>query len=293
MTINTLKYLEQEVIDFLNRLLDVVKDKSFSDYVLLLSRASYQVENENTLVSPYVIQSNLELRQDESRQRFLHSYLNQYVSSVQESVFPSVEIAEFNYNLQLMLYSHVWESHRFLMNLKRISSILSGKGYAWRIPFEHASSRKDKSKMIPINRGKFIKEQILEPLMLVDHKIYEFLSSIYDGTIRNSYSHSMYFIDMDGGKLEFLKCDTYSTEKEIDFCEWEDLFVETVLFSYHLTRLLSERLNTFVKNYPNVREVSVNIPSAHNPGLLLEKRIYPMESEYKGRKFVEFCFSGE
>lgn len=55
MTINTLEYLEQEVIDFLNRLLDVVKDKSFSDYFLLLSRASYQVENEDKLVSPYVI----------------------------------------------------------------------------------------------------------------------------------------------------------------------------------------------------------------------------------------------
>lgn len=96
MTINTLEYLEQEVIDFLYRLLDVVRDKSFPDYVMLLSRASYQVENEDTLVSPYVIQSNLELRQDESRQRFLHSYLNQYVSSVQESVFPTVQIAEFN-----------------------------------------------------------------------------------------------------------------------------------------------------------------------------------------------------
>ena len=53
MTLSELKYVESEVISLLNQTLDTVKDKSFSDYVLLISRAGYQVENEITSDSTY------------------------------------------------------------------------------------------------------------------------------------------------------------------------------------------------------------------------------------------------
>lgn len=131
MTLSEFEFYEQEVVDYVNNLRDKVKEKNFSEYALLLSRASYQVENENTFLSPYVIQTNLEIMQDMSRQQFLHTYLNQYTSLLNENVFMSNEIQEFNINIQLMIYSHVWESHRLLMNLKRIASFLSGSGYAW------------------------------------------------------------------------------------------------------------------------------------------------------------------
>lgn len=48
---------------------------------------------------------------------------------MEENAFLSDEIKEFNWNLQLMIGSHVRGSHRFLMNLKRIASILSGKAF--------------------------------------------------------------------------------------------------------------------------------------------------------------------
>lgn len=117
MSLSEFRFYEEETIEFVNKLLDEVKECSFSDYVLLLSRASYQKENEGTLLSPYVIQSNLEIMQDQSRQNFLHTYLNQITALMEENVFLSDEMKEFNWNLQLMIYSHVWESHRFLMNL--------------------------------------------------------------------------------------------------------------------------------------------------------------------------------
>ena len=65
--------------------LERVKEKSCPDYVLLLSRAGHQVENENTIISLFVIQSNLEIMQDMSRQQFLHTYLNQYVSLLNDN----------------------------------------------------------------------------------------------------------------------------------------------------------------------------------------------------------------
>ena len=101
MTLSEFEIYEQEVVDFVNYLLDKVKDKNFSEYVLLLSRASYQVENEKTCLSPYVIQSNLEIMQDMSRQQFLHTYLNQYIALLSDNVFMTNEIQEFNINIRV------------------------------------------------------------------------------------------------------------------------------------------------------------------------------------------------
>lgn len=118
MTITDFRLWQSEVIDIVINLLDKVKNISFSDYVLLLARAGYQVENESTFLSPYVIQSNLEHIQDESRRKFLHTYLNLYTYFLEENIFYINEMLEYNVNMQLMLYSHVWESRCFLMSLK-------------------------------------------------------------------------------------------------------------------------------------------------------------------------------
>lgn len=289
MTLSEFKFYEQEVVDFVNYLLDKVKEKNFSEYVLLLSRASYQVENENTYLSPYVIQSNLEIMQDMSRQQFLHTYLNQYIALLSDNVFMSNEIQEFNINIQLMIYSHVWESHRFLMNLKRISSILSGKGYEWRISFERPQ-KKSSNKMIPINKGKMIKEEILELLYSFDEKIGTFISGLYDSSIRNGYAHSLYQINMDEGNIRILKSETYSVEKEVNFFDWETTFFYSVLLSYHLTKSIIDRLNSFMEDYPEIKQVTISWPSFKKPGHFYQKSISPIMREYQGKKFVEFTF---
>lgn len=289
MTLSDFRFYESEVVEYVNNLLDEVKRCNFSEYTLLLSRASYQKENEKTYLSPYVIQSNLEIRQDLSRQQFLHTYLNQFTALMEEGIFMTDEIQEFNCNLQLMIYSHVWESHRFLMNLKRITSILCRKGYAWKIPFER-TQQKGGLKMIPINKGKFIKEEILDPLTKYNEKLASFIVGLYDNTIRNSYTHSLYQIDMEFGNIEFLKAETYSKEKTIDFFEWEQMFCYTVLFSYHLIKTLTDRLNSFMTDFPEIKEVEIMWPSFTQPGKAYRTGIYPISIEYNGQKHVEFNF---
>ena len=75
MTLYEFKQIESEVINLVDKVLNAVRDKSFSDYVLLISRAGYQVENEGTFLSPYVLSSHLEIYQDITRERFLVEYL--------------------------------------------------------------------------------------------------------------------------------------------------------------------------------------------------------------------------
>lgn len=289
MTIIDFRNLESEVINIVNILLDKVKDINFSDYVLLLSRAGYLKDLETTSLSPYVSQSNLELIQDNSRRQFLHVYLNQYTHCLEENILYDNEMHEYNINMQLMLYSHVWESRCFLMSLRRIVSILSGNGYEWRISFQ--TKQGGSNKMIPINKGKFIREKVLGPLKTIDKILYEFLTNLYNSTIRNGYSHSMYKIDMEKGCIEFLNSESYKIEDSICFSDWDDIFCRAVLFSYYLINKITERLNSFIVDYPELKQIPIKWPSYQSPGKYLPNNIYPIEYEYDHKTYVEFQFT--
>lgn len=71
------------------------------------------------------------------------------------------EYKEYDLNIQMMIYSQIWESHQFLKALKRIGDILAGRPYDWRIPFE----KPDKNGVMrPIHKGNMIQEQIIKTL---------------------------------------------------------------------------------------------------------------------------------
>lgn len=291
MTRAEFNFYEQEVVDYVNTLLDKVRDTNFTEYVLLLARAGYQKENEKTGLSPYVIQSNLEILQDISREKFFHTYMSQYTSVLEENVSMTQEIQEFNLNLQLMIYSHVWESHLFIKSLIRIASILNGNGYRWKISFER-TRKKGCDDMIPMSKGKLIKEEILDPLCACDEETGKLLCSLYDSTIRNEFAHSLYLIDMDRCVIIFLKSETFSKEKEVDFFEWEQTFCYSVLFSYHLTKSLVDRLNSFIDDYPETTKgIEISWPSYRHPEEFHKKSIYPILRDNKGMKYVEFSFT--
>ena len=141
MTYSDLQFYESEVEELINEVLDAVRNKSFSDYVLLLARGGYQEENEGTFLSPYVISSRQELYLDRSREKFLVTYLNTYADLLKDNVFMSDDYTEYDLNIQMMVYSQIWESHQFLKTLKRIGAILNGKPYEWKISFEFENEK--------------------------------------------------------------------------------------------------------------------------------------------------------
>ena len=87
------------------------------------------MENEDTFLSPYVVSCQLEIYQDMTREYFLVGYLNSYVGLLNDNVFMTDEIKEYNLNIQMMVYAQIWESHRLLKTLLRIAGILDGKPY--------------------------------------------------------------------------------------------------------------------------------------------------------------------
>lgn len=97
---------------------------------------------------------------------------------------------------------------------------------------------------------------------------------------------------MDEGKIRFLKSESYSEEKVVDFFDWEQTFFYSVLLSYHLTKSIMDRQNSFMEDYPDTNQVIISWPSYKHPGTFHRKNICPIMKEYKGKKFVEFTFAG-
>lgn len=283
MTYSDLEFYENEVKDHVNNVLDAVRDKSFSDYVLLLGHAGYQEENEGTFLSPYVISSQLEMYQDRTRERFLVSYLNAFASLLKDSVFMVDDYKEYDLNIQMMIYAQIWESHQFLKTLKRIGDILTDKSYEWKIPFEKPDR---KGVLRLVHKGNMIQEQIIKTLKMGHPAFGKLVESLYDSQLRNDFAHASYFIDIESNTIKSLDSERYIVKKTTDLFDWEQLFIYSVMLSYHLIRSLRERCNSFPDDYPDLPYVTIDWPSYNNPGVVLKTHIFPEKRPWG----IEFNF---
>lgn len=283
MTYSSFKFFESDVKDCIKEVLDAVKDMSFSDYVLLLSRGGYQVETEGTFLSPYVLDSRLELYQDRTREQFLVDYLNSYISLLKDDMFMTNDYKEYDLNIQMMIYAQIWESHQFLKTLKRIGSILTGKPYEWRISFEYLN---EKGKVKPIAKANLIQDQIISTLRTGHPRFGSLIESLYDGQLRNAFAHASYYISMDEHAILSLDSERYSIKQTTDLFDWEQTFVYSILLSYHLPSIIRERCNSFIDDYPDIEDVIIDWPSYKEPGKMLRMKIFPHATEWG----VEFRF---
>lgn len=283
MNYSDFQFFESEVTDVVNDVLDAVREKSFSDYVLLLARGGYQVETEGSALSPYVLDSHLEIYQDRTREQFLVDYLNSYTSLLKDVVFMTNDYKEYDLNIQMMIYAQIWESHQFLKTLKRIGSILTGNPYEWRISFEYLN---EKGKPKPFPKAKLIQEQIIATLKRGHPRFGDLIDSLYDGQLRNGFAHASYYISMDGHAILSLDSERYSVKQRIDLFDWEQTFVYSILLSYHLPSIIRERCNSFIDDYPDIEDVIIDWPSYKEPGKMLKMKIYPQATEWG----VEFRF---
>lgn len=282
MTYSDFEFFNTQVESLVNKVLDSVRDKSFSDYVLLLARGGYQVEFEKTTLSPYVVSSRQEIYLDRSRKKFLVNYLNTYATILRDNNPLENEYKEYDLHIQMMIYAQIWESHRFLKTLIRISEIMTGKTYKWRIQFEELKGGKAK----PIPKGIIIKEQILEPLNTGCPEFAQFIKNIYDGDLRNDFAHSSYYINIKDNAIISMNSELYSKKKKTGLSDWEQMFIYSALLSYYLLIIINNRLNSFKKDYPNLEFVEIEWPSYIEPDKMHPKQLIPVENKWG----VEFKF---
>lgn len=280
ITIERFKEIDSEVKNAINAAFDCIKEISLEKYTLLLSRADYmKLLLRMPNMSPYVVDDRRDVNFDMTRLNFLGQFLNTFYSFAK--VDDSIQENEARFNLELMVYSHIWESDNFLKTLHRVAQLINGKDYVWKVE-------------IPMfEKSKFIRE-IRETFEKQNNNLSTIMSKTYNSTIRNSFTHSQYSITMRDKKIEFKNNSTEKKGWELDnisFKDWCERFVYSSLLSYYAIKIHNDRRKTFEED-TQVNKVLINRPNKSGNGtnsiyVIYEKIII------KGIEDVKFNYSKE
>lgn len=236
MTYAEYKILRKEVLETIEYIFCQMKKRDFKSYALFLASA-YKDDLYRRIPPhvPFATEYVFDQYIDETRNSFMSEYLMSFVDYLRNPNSLMFFSQSYNINLQLMIYTHIWESKLFLKRMVRMANILAGNGYVWDIPFVH-KNRNDQE--IDIKKGQLISNTILSLLRKSDDRVYQFLNSLYDSNLRNSFAHSMYMIDENEKKIKTIENAFNCFDKSIGFGQWEDNFVKIALFSYHFSLML-------------------------------------------------------
>lgn len=279
MTIDRFVELENLVKGIICHTLDAMKAKSPSDFVLLLARADYHewLDRADIDLTPYIIDDGRGTMMDITRQTFLVKYVNGYIDKLMaNNKDESNEDREYELNIQMMMYSHIWESELFLKQLERIALVLNGKGYLWERKFD------DKLK-----KGQYIKDCIMDRFEKADKEMYSFLASCYSKELRNDFAHSTYHIQMESETI-YSHHNGLFAGNPIKICDWEEMFLKSVMLSYHLNDILIKVKDNFIETFGNA-PIGIRLPKKGEKGKFLNAYIYP-EYDRADPNRVRFAF---
>lgn len=156
---------------------------------------------------------------DQYQTEFLVDFMN---SSEEGVAYASIKDEEekdrlerSSLNIELMVYSHLWESELSLSNLKHLANFVDGIQYDWRlkIPWQ--------------DKWIFITRTIRQVFEKHNLDIAALLKETYNSQLRNAFAHGQY-----GLSWKNIRLYNYTNKSHeiaaITFEEWEERFIKTV-----------------------------------------------------------------
>lgn len=183
-----------------------------------LAEGDYSYSLEKSKYNPYVIDNNLNALRDQDRLEFLTEYLNENYTFKEKHTSDS----KSSVTMELMMYSHIWESEPFLKDLKRIACLANSGIYLWKV------------EVPDFTKHTFIRE-IRESLEGNKLKLAEVIRKGFSSSIRNAFAHSAYTFQYGDNKITFLNYKGKEWEiREQSFNEWSIRFCYSFVLSYLL-----------------------------------------------------------
>lgn len=212
----------QEVAVAVTELFDYAQHEN-DNFILFLAEAEFRPEYSASRFSPYVISDRIDHYKEASRLDFLEHFLNINYS------FATAKHTTDNSSkmvVELMIYSHVWESTKFLKQLYRMKELVLGRSYPWEI-----SEAPDSSK------HNFIRIEIRDKFKEKGLKVAEIIKKGFHPSLRNSFLHGEFEIDKNTFEITL---HTYRMPRNLKAYElssisanaWSEYFLFTVCFNY-------------------------------------------------------------
>jgi hypothetical protein len=247
--------IDIEIKCAIKKTLNNLKTDSPESYILFLADGEYKSEYESAKpkLNPFVIDNRIDSKIDETRLAFLSKFLSNFYS------FPSSQKTtddnEFRIHMELMIYSHIWESKPFLKKLYRFAHISNGVVYDWKVS-------------VPGKRKHdFIRNDIRGVFEKKSNPLSEIIKKGFHTSLRNAFAHSDYSFETMNGNNEIILHNYGSASWElshITFDEWSKRFVYSALLSFHFLDLIHKarlaivedfKTDTFIINHPNSKGI--------------------------------------
>jgi hypothetical protein len=267
--------INTEIETSIKQTLQNIKSTSQSDYILLIADGEYREELlsiPSTKLSPYMIDYSMDRNRDITRLTFLSDFLNTFYSPFKNE-FPSDD-DEQRIHMELMIYTHIWESKPFLKKLYRLSHIANGEEYEWQLEIPDSS------------KHDFIRNNIRKTFEDADNIISQIIKNGFHTSLRNAFAHSEYYFDtVRNGMLIYL--DNYKGAcwelSEISLPDWSVRFVNSALLSYHLMNIISLCRKNLINDF-GTNNFTIKHPSRNGKNLIDMKIEY--NEKYNIFKYV-------
>lgn len=227
--IKDFRRIESEVKNAIHEVFEYAQEneKDENDYFLFLCNATYVDMNFSEDYSPYVIDYRMDDINDSHRRGFLTTYLQ---SQYNFNNFNTSDSRD-SLTIEMMLYSHIWESTTFLKQLSKLLDLCETRGYNWKTEVPNAQNEQSKQK--------YIRETLRNGFQNHKLKLGEIIKEGYQSQLRNAFAHSDYSFNETKILLHNYKPNGYQV-KDITIDEWTERFCYSVLLNFHLLNKIYE-----------------------------------------------------
>jgi hypothetical protein len=252
--------IEEAVVNLFDRARE--NEYNLNDFILFLCNG--HIDHDLARSSDrhkYVVGPGLKGLHDENRIEFFVEYLNAETNrdlSEVEDEEKVKRIRRFTIQVELMIYTHLWENEMSLKDLKQLVNLAKGEKYDW-------------ENEIP-EQGKydFITDEIRSPLLDMDLDVGDLISECYRSQIRNAFAHGQCALT----KFEHVVLHNYKgkdyQEQRVSFDRWEKVFTKAALLFYEVIEKRFEYIDEVSDENP---EVTVWVPRISEPHKLQRAKL--------------------
>lgn len=129
--------IRDEILEAIDEAFISMAKKDYISYILFIGRADMIPGLKQHVGTDCVIDYHMDTFYDQTRAQFYLRYLRRNYNKDGFSYKGEDGIDDMH--IELMIYSHLWDSSDFIKSLMRIASIVSGNGYIWQpqIDWQH------------------------------------------------------------------------------------------------------------------------------------------------------------
>lgn len=218
---NEFRKIKNEVIHAVDEAFEFAKknEKKLNDFILFLANGHFMESLVGTQHNPYTI----DYRGDEMNDKLRLNVLLEYIRHSYNFNAENTQDSQFSLSIELMIYTHLWESKPYLKILKKLSDLCDKQNYDWNV------------EVPDMGKHEFIRDIIRERFKKQNLKIHEIITNGFHTSLRNAFAHSEYVLSLNEPKFHLLNYKGSSWElKDISFDDWTRRFCYTFLLGYHI-----------------------------------------------------------